>query len=70
LLNRLMTVEGEAEVDNLLQANRSLVTGQFVAMLEQAQAGMQEDEETPPEAAERLALVLAKAKALRAGSSD
>jgi hypothetical protein len=64
LLNRLMAVEDAADIDKLLQANRSLVTEQFVAMLEQAQAGMQEDEEAPPEAAERLALVVAKAKAL------
>jgi hypothetical protein len=64
LLNRLMTVEDEADIDELLQANRPLVTEQFVAMLEQAQAGMQEDEEAPPGAAERLALVMAKAKAM------
>jgi hypothetical protein len=64
LLNRLMAVEDAADIDELLQANRPLVTEQFVAMLEQAQAGMQEDEEAPPEAAERLALVAAKARAL------
>jgi hypothetical protein len=64
LLNRLMAVEDTADIDKLLQSNRSLVTKQFVDMLEQAQAGMQEDEEAPPEAAERLALVAAKAKAL------
>jgi hypothetical protein len=64
LLNRLMAVEDEADIDKLLQANRPLVTEQFVAMLEQAQAGVQGDEEAPPEAAERLALVVTKAKAL------
>lgn len=64
LLNRLMSVEDEADIDKMLQANRPLVTEQFVAMLEQAQASMQGDEEAPPEAAERLALVAAKAKAL------
>jgi hypothetical protein len=64
LLNRLMAVEDEADVDKLLQANRPLVTAQFVEMLERASASVQEDEETPPEAAERLALVLAKARVL------
>jgi hypothetical protein len=63
LLNRLMTVEDE-KIDQLLEKNRPLVTPEFVAMLEQAQTAMQEDEEAPPETAERLALVLAKAKAL------
>jgi len=64
LLNRLMAVEDEGDIDKLLQANRPLVTVQFVELLEQAQAGVQEDEEAPPESAERLALVAAKAKAL------
>jgi hypothetical protein len=64
LLNRLMSVENEADIDKMLQANRPLVTEQFVAMLEQAQVGMREDEEAEPEAIERLALVAAKAKAL------
>jgi len=64
LLNRLMAGEDEADIDKLLQANRPLVTAQFVEMLEQAQAGVQEDEEAPPGSAERLALVAAKAKAL------
>jgi hypothetical protein len=64
LINRLMAVEDEADIDKLLEANRPLVTQQFVTMLEQAQAGMQEDEEAPPEAAERLTLVVAKVKAL------
>ena len=64
LLNRLMAVEDGGNIDKLLEVNRALVTPQFVEMLEQAQAGMQEDEEAPPESAERLALVIAKAKAL------
>jgi hypothetical protein len=64
LLNRLMAVEDEGDIDKLLQANRPLVTAQFVELLERAQAGVQEDEEAPPESAERLALVAAKAKAL------
>jgi len=64
LLNRLMAGEDEADIDKLLQANRPLVTAQFVELLEQAQAGVQEDEEAPPGSAERLALVAAKAKAL------
>jgi hypothetical protein len=63
-LNRLMAVEDEGDIDKLLEVNRALVTPQFVEMLEQAQAGVQEDEEAPPESAERLALVIAKAKAL------
>jgi hypothetical protein len=64
LLNRLLSVEEEADIDKILEANRPLVTEQFVAMLEQAQASMREDEEAEPEAIERLALVAAKAKAL------
>ena len=64
LLNRLMAVEDEGDIDKLLEANRALVTPQFVELLEQAQASMQEDEEAPPESAERLALVVAKAKLL------
>jgi hypothetical protein len=64
LLNRLMSVEDEGKIDELLEKNRPLVTPEFVATLEQAQAAMQEDEEAPPESAERLALVLTKAKAL------
>lgn len=64
LLNRLMNIEEEAGIDELLQANRPLVTPEFVTLLEQVQAGMQEDEEAEPEAIERLALVVAKAKAL------
>lgn len=64
LLNRLMSTEEEADIDKILEANRPLVTEQFVAMLEQAQASMQKDEEAEPEAIERLALVAAKAKAL------
>jgi hypothetical protein len=63
-LNRLMAVEDEEDIDKLLQGNRPLVTEQFVALLEQAQAGMQGNEDASPEAAERLALVVAKAKAL------
>jgi hypothetical protein len=61
LLNRLLSVEEEADIDKILEANRPLVTEQFVAMLEQAQASMREDEEAEPEAIERLALVAAKA---------
>ncbi|MBN1979442.1 MAG: hypothetical protein JW918_18755 [Anaerolineae bacterium] len=64
LLNRLMGVEDEGDIDKLLEVNRALVTPEFVELLERAQAGMQEDEEAPPESAERLALVVAKAKLL------
>jgi hypothetical protein len=67
LLNRLMAAENEADIDKLLQANQPLVTERFVTMLEQASAGIQEDEEAPPEAAGRLALVLTRARALLAG---
>jgi hypothetical protein len=62
LLNRLMAVEDEGDIDKLLEANRALVTPEFVELLERAQAGMQEDEESPPESAERLALLVAKSK--------
>jgi hypothetical protein len=62
LLNRLMAVEDEGDIDKLLEANRALVTPEFVELLERAQAGMQEDEESPPESAERLALLVAKSE--------
>jgi hypothetical protein len=64
LLNRLMAVEDEGDIDKLLEVNRVLVTPEFVGLLEQAQVSMQEDEDAPPESAERLALVVAKAKLL------
>ncbi|MBE9506664.1 MAG: hypothetical protein IMY86_01320, partial [Chloroflexi bacterium] len=60
-LNQLMSTEGETEIDSLLQENRTLVTEQLVRLIEKMESGMRE-EGAPEAAAERLALVLEKAK--------
>ena len=64
LLNRLMAAEDEETIDKLLEGNRPLVTGTFAEVLEQTVASVEEDEDAPPEAAERLKQVLAKVKAM------
>jgi hypothetical protein len=65
LFNRLMTAEDEAEVETLLQENRDLLTDRLVDFMEEAEAGLQEQDR--PETAERLALVLDKARGLAVG---
>jgi hypothetical protein len=44
LFNRLMSVENEAEIDELLQQNRALVTERFVQFLESAKEQIQQEE--------------------------
>ncbi|MBU0704432.1 MAG: CpXC domain-containing protein [Chloroflexi bacterium] len=61
LLNRLMAVEDKAEVEKLLQENRDLVTEQLVELIEGAKAELKEEDS---ETAERLELVLEKAKGI------
>jgi 5'-deoxynucleotidase YfbR-like HD superfamily hydrolase len=60
-LNQLMNTEDETEIDSVLQENRTLVTEQLVRLIEKMESGMRE-EGAPEAAAERLALVLRKAK--------
>jgi hypothetical protein len=63
--NRLMEAENEAEVDHLLHENQHLVTEQLITFLEETNARMQE--EGSEEAAEHLARILRKARAVRVG---
>lgn len=71
LFNRLMSVEDEAEIDELLQRNRALVTERFVQFLESAKEQIQQEEASDEAAREeaeetlaRLEVVLAKARAM------
>jgi len=60
--NRLMAAEDEAEVEKLLQENHDLVTEQLVQFVEEAKAELKDEDAS--ETAERLALVLEKAKGI------
>jgi hypothetical protein len=62
LFNQLIAAEDDMEVETLLQENRDLVTEQLVQFMEKAEAGMRE--EGALETAERLALVLEKARGM------
>jgi hypothetical protein len=62
LFNRLVATEDDAEIEELLQVNRDLVTEQMVQFMEEAQADMRE--EGASETAERLTLVLEKVKGM------
>lgn len=62
LFNRLVAAEDDAEIEKLLQVNRDLVTERLVQFMEKAEAKMRE--EGTLETAERLALVLEKAKGM------
>jgi hypothetical protein len=62
LFNLLMAVEEDAEVEKLLQGNRDLVTESMVQFMEEAEARIRE--EGALETADRLALVLEKAKGM------
>jgi hypothetical protein len=62
LFNRLMAAEDGAQVDKLLQENSALVTERFVRFVEGAEPNVHRT--GPPEAADRLALVLEKARAM------
>jgi hypothetical protein len=66
LLNRLMTAEDDATVEQLLQENRDLVTERLVQFMEQAEVSMREEDSL--ETAERLARVREKAQAMVGGS--
>jgi hypothetical protein len=68
LFNRLMTAEDEAEIEQLLQDNRGLVTERLVEFMERAEAQMREEEESI-ETADRLASVLNKARVMVAGTA-
>jgi hypothetical protein len=70
LLNRLMAAEDEETIDKLLQGNRPLLTKEFAEVLEQTVVSVQEDEDAPPEAAERLKQVVAKVRAMLAEGGD
>jgi len=62
LFNRLVAAENDAEVEKLLQENRDLVTEHLVQFVEEAEANMRETGTL--ETAERLVLVLEKAKGM------
>jgi hypothetical protein len=62
LLNRLMTIQDEKEIEEILRTNRALVTPQFVELLEQASDGVREDKDAPQEAAQQLTRVLEMVK--------
>jgi hypothetical protein len=68
LFNLLVAVEDEAEVEKLLQENQDLVTERFLELLEGAEARIREEgagEKEALETADRLALVLEKAKGMK-----
>ncbi len=65
LFNKLMSAKDEAEIETLLRENQDLVTDRLLSFMEEAQAGLREQEQ--PETAERLALVLDKARSLAVG---
>jgi hypothetical protein len=67
LFNRLIAVEDDTEVEKLLQENRDLVTERLVQFMGEAEANMRQ--EGSVETAERLALVLEKAKGMVAKGS-
>jgi len=62
LLNRLMRIEGEAEVESMLQENRALVTEQLIQLIQEVQSR----EDIPKITEERLALILKKTKEMLA----
>jgi len=64
LFNRLMAVEGESEIEKLLQENRNLVTGRLVQFMEGTETELKEKDDL--ETAERLAMILEKVKGMMA----
>jgi hypothetical protein len=70
LLNRLMAADDEETIDKLLEGNRPLVTDTFAEVLEETVVSVEEDENAPPEAAERLKQVLTKVKAMVGEGGD
>ena len=70
LLNRLMSAEDDETIDKLLEGNRPLITDKFVELVDQMVSSVQEDEEVPPEAVERLRRILPKAKSMVGNGGD
>jgi hypothetical protein len=62
LFNRLMGAEDDAQIESLLQSNRDLVTERLIELMEDVEARMREEDQV--ETADRLALVLEKAKGM------
>lgn len=65
LFNRVMAAGDDTEIEGLLQENQDLVTEHLVRFMEEARANAQQEGES--EAAERLALVVEKAKGMVGG---
>ena len=62
LLDHLMGAEDDADIEQILEANRDLVTERMVQVIETAEIDLREGGES--EAAERMALILQKARAM------
>jgi hypothetical protein len=62
LFNRLMVAKDDAQIEQLLQENRELVTEELIKFMEEAEASMREDDSADD--ADHLARVLEKAKGL------
>jgi hypothetical protein len=62
LFNRLMGAEDDAQIESLLQSNRDLVTERLIELMEDVEARMREEDQV--ETADRLALVLERAKGM------
>ena len=67
LFNRLMSAENDEEIEKVLQANRDVVTVRLVQVMEETEASMREEGEL--EAAEQMALVVGKARAMLLGQT-
>jgi len=65
-LNRLVAAEDDAEIEELLEENRDLVTERLVQFIEEAEANLRE--EGTLDAAGRLALILEKVKRIVGGA--
>lgn len=68
LLTRLLEADDIEEIQQTLEANRDLVSEQFVAMLERVEQDLREREETGP--ARRAAAALAAARTIAGSSTD
>ena len=66
LFNRLIVAEDDAQIEQLLQENRDLVTEHLIEFMEEAEANMRE--EGSVETAERLVRVLEKARGMVTGT--
>jgi len=61
--NRLMAAEDDTEVDKLLQENRELATERLMQFMEQAKAGLQQEDQAE-EDEEHLTMLMDKVKAI------